>query len=242
LILNKNYLIPLCFLANWFSLIGQSEDITSLSILGNTGQVLTGNAYFSADRTFFFGMTHFDQQTSFTYDAGVEKERSFFLNSTFLPFLELSFRLTKRYGKLSQFNPIEGNIGIGDRSYTARIRLLKETKRLPALAIGLNDPFSATSFFNSQYIVASKKLVDKQLKLYSHLGYGVKFGEANSYILQGLWGSMNLQWQYLETLLEYDGNQLNVGVKSHWKNRLYLNAALMQLKYFTGTVAIRFQL
>lgn len=70
--------------------------------------------------------------TPFNFNTG-----NYFVNITFLSFLELSYRCTlqkaKRYdGKEGYFHQ--------DRSMTARVRPLKEGKFHPSLLLGVDDP------------------------------------------------------------------------------------------------------
>ena len=71
------------------------------------------------------------------------------------PWLQTTFRYS--YGKAK------------DRSYSAKITLLKESKYKPNVAIGIKD-LIGTGFWDSEYIVASKKINNIDVSL--GLGWG----------------------------------------------------------------------
>ena len=91
-----------------------------------------------------------DGMTPFNFNTG-----NYFVNMTFLSFVELSYRCTllktRRYdGKRGYFQQ--------DRSMTARIRPLKEGKYRPSLVIGVDDPFknTGTNYFATVYGALTK--------------------------------------------------------------------------------------
>lgn len=102
--------------------------------MGNTGQLNIPTADMQEAGTFMGGGNYLpDGMTPFNFNTG-----NYFVNMTFLSFVELSYRCTllktRRYdGKRGYFQQ--------DRSMTARIRPLKEGKYRPSLVIGVDDPF-----------------------------------------------------------------------------------------------------
>ena len=82
------------------------------------------------------------------------------------PRLTASFR----YTKLGMFGG-GGAYDYFDRSFDVRFRLLNESKYLPAVSIGLND-FIGTGLYSSEYIVATKSLMDNRLRVTGGLGWG----------------------------------------------------------------------
>ena len=87
------------------------------------------------------------------------------------PFLESTFRYTV-------FNPYGRDFSrdvLRDRSLEAKLRLLKETKNRPQLAIGVRD-ILGTGAWGSEYLVASKRV--GRLDLSGGVGWG-RFAEAN---------------------------------------------------------------
>ncbi len=232
-------------LKNYFSLIfilaisclgAYKADGQGLSVFGHPGLIHTPSAYLSKWKQVSAGMTHYPAATSFTAEAGESPERSFWAHLGFLPFGEVSFRLTKPYNSQNK------NYGIGDRSLSFRLQLLKEKKQLPAIVIGTNDPFSVSSFFNTTYIVLSKKFTVNPVIIAPSLGYGFKIGTARNYILQGLFGGVQVNWKQCRVMLEYDGEYTNMGIGYQLKELMSLNFALIDRQYFSGLVAFTFSL
>jgi len=103
------------------------------SDLGITGVIDTPSARMQNDGTLKITFSHQDiaNITNITYQA--------------TPWLETTIRYA--YGSL----PYK------DRSYGAKITLLKESELKPSIAIGVQD-ILGTGVFSSEYIVASKKI------------------------------------------------------------------------------------
>ncbi len=97
------------------------------------------------------------------------------LSFQFLPWLETAFR----YSQISEF----GGKGrdLFDRSFDAKIRLMQESERWPALAIGLQD-FLGTGIYSGEYVVATKGVDAGELgefRLSGGLGWG-RFAGVNT--------------------------------------------------------------
>lgn len=214
----------------------QSSQAVSNSFWGNPGLIYTPSAYLSNWGDVNVGVTHYPAATSFTFERGESPERSYWVHLGFLPFGEVSLKLTKPY------NSSDKNYGIGDRSISFRLQLLKEKKNRPAILIGVKDPFSASSYFNTNYIVLSKKYQINQFQINANLGYGIKIEEANAHILQGLFGGMQAKWQQLRVMVEYDANRINFGTGYQYKNWLSANISLIDMRYFSASLAVKFSL
>ncbi len=130
----------------------RAEEIpASGSNFGGVGLIETRNARLREDGTLEIG-TAWRRQRDF-----------WFLNIQALPFLETTFRLTNR---------LNGTTGRGttvDRAFDAKLRLLRESQWLPALAVGVQDAVG-TGIYGGEYLVASKRLGPVDLTL--GLGWG----------------------------------------------------------------------
>ncbi|SUE63025.1 Bacterial putative lipoprotein (DUF940) [Roseomonas gilardii subsp. rosea] len=105
---------------------------------GGVGLLETRNARFREDGVLEAG-------TSLRADR-----RFWFLGFQALPFLETTFRLSER---------LNGTTGQGtttDRSFDLKLRLLRESAWLPAVAVGLQDMIG-TGIYGGEYLVASKR-------------------------------------------------------------------------------------
>jgi len=218
-------------------LIGQDQNIPSLGVglFGHNGQLITPSAYLPEDRTFRVGYGHLSKDAAFTLlsqQKGVGDGIAY-VTLGFLPFMELNVRLTRPYGD----NTDNTELGIGDRSYAARFQLLKETEKLPAIAVGFHDLFNLSSYFNTSYIVASKSFSFSELKFTGHLGYGHIFQEPFGSYLKGVFGAATVQWKYLEGMIEYDAENINVGIRGNILDQIQINIGLMNFQSLIAGVS-----
>lgn len=206
------------------------------SHLGMTGLVFTPSAYMPEWGMLDFGFTHFPKEAALTFEAGRSPERTILSSFTFLPFLELSLRTTKPYANVKN-----EHYGIGDRSISIRVQLFKERKKLPAIVLGIQDPFAIQSFFNTNYLVFTKKYALKKIEIVANLGYGISFEEeTKGDYLQGAFGGLQMYWKKINLLAEYDTKHLNIGAGYQFRKMLFLKAALVNGRYFSGSVNLRF--
>ncbi|MCK8787817.1 YjbH domain-containing protein [Roseomonas sp. NAR14] len=108
------------------------------SAYGGAGLIETRNARFRPDGTLEAG-------------AALRRQRQFyFLNFQALPFLETTFRFAER------LNGTTGRGTTNDRGLDLKLRLLRESDWLPALAVGMQDVIG-TGIYGGEYVVASKR-------------------------------------------------------------------------------------
>ncbi len=171
---------------------------------------------------------------------------NYYLNITFLPFLELGYKMTlfKLKGS-STFNN-------QDRSLSARFRILKEKKYLPALVFGSNDMYSSKSaalfelpaetsgnrFFSSFYLTGTKNIALGEHNLSGTIGFirGLSKNNPNAGFFGGLSYSPPVLPQ-LKLMAEYDSKVFNTGAGLLLFKHLYLFGMAHELKRFTGGFA-----
>ncbi len=73
-----------------------------------------------------------------------------------LDWLEAGFRYTNIRNRLYGSAELSGNQTYKDKSVDVKIRLMKETARLPQFAVGITD-VGGTGLFSSEYLVANKR-------------------------------------------------------------------------------------
>ncbi len=112
--------------------LGIAQKVTTIPVtpaqLGFLGLIYTPSTYFNPWKTVDVGFTHFSTTASKTYEAGESPERAFIANITFLPFAEVSLKLTRPYP--NETDRLPGDLryyGIGDRSVAVRFRILEES-------------------------------------------------------------------------------------------------------------------
>ncbi len=127
-------MVLLCLLAP-----ARAEDVPgSGSNFGGVGLLEMRNARFRDDATLELG-------------ASWRDDRQFwFLQFQATPWLETTFRFTQR------LNATAGTGQTSDRAFDMKIRLLSESRFLPAVAIGAQDMIG-TGIYAGEYIVASKR-------------------------------------------------------------------------------------
>lgn len=183
----------------------------------------------------------------YDYSAG-------FFTLTFLPFAEVSVRITYPNG----YNAEHEAIIIGDRMISGRLLPVKESKYLPAVVIGLQGFYKTTggdgliningkgaSYFNSSYIVLTKHFnPDKVIgKIGLSAGYGSDIIAANTHQFIGLFGGINISpknMEYLELMMEYDAEKWNAGMRLTILRHIVLLAGFEGLDAFSFGVNYRF--
>lgn len=220
-------------------LLAQEIPGKQLGLYGNSGAVLTPSGYLVPDRQLSFGVSYIPQgYTQINRREPLWRgDRVIFANLGLLPFLEVTFRLTSPDGS-------KNNFGIGDRSLFLRGRITQEKKYLPAIAIGLHDGIGIVGYHHAAYVVASKSWVmNNNSQFVVSGGYGTKIdGNASNTYLQGLFGNISWQWKPLTLNLEYDAKKVNAALKLRLLKVIVFDAALIDLKKFTGGVNLQFML
>ena len=216
---------------------------------GCTGLLNIPTADMQLDGTFIMGGNYLPEDitpATFSYNTG-----NYFLNFTFLPFWEVTYRMT--LFKMEQ----TGRYTNQDRSIGLRMRVLKEQKFLPAVVLGGNDlyttstgnhlyPTSSTNgnqYFGTIYLVGTKSLIWNENQLALTLGYG--FRKALKGQISGIFGGIAYSPEFyrnLKIMAEYDGRAMNAGASVLVFNHLYLQAFAYDLKHLMGGLSYRMYL
>lgn len=137
-----------------------------------------------------------------------------------------------------------------DRYFAIKIRPLKEGKYWPAVAIGVQDPGNSYSnedgkdntYVKNYYIAATKHWRPGGHELGFHLTYRYYSSDYN-HKWNGLVGGVTYRPAFASNcraMVEYTGNDLNVGVDFLLWKHLFIQAALQNGRYFSG--GLRFQM
>ncbi|MDZ7316149.1 MAG: YjbH domain-containing protein [candidate division KSB1 bacterium] len=174
-----------------------------LSLAMTPGQTLGGvpgfirapTAEMLRDGTFCFGASYIPKEI-LNYTEHRRNAVTVFASLTFLPFLELDLRLTRQLDL-----PKEATHTV-DRSPVLRIRLQRETKKLPALVLGFHDLFSTIEegtarHFAATYLVVGKRLTCGTWGLYPSLGYSHPLYANQQSEIEGWFGGVRLEWRRL---------------------------------------------
>lgn len=208
--------------------------------------------------------------------AGTARVGGFFLNREFVPnqlilvgkgtkyntfnyflaiapfsWIELSYVCTMlKFHKNADISQPVGYYG-KDRHFCVKLRLLKEGKYWPSLAIGTQDPTRTIednsgddAYFSNFYVAASKHLDIRGHELGVHLTYRYYQSDFNVK-WQGITGGITYRPAFApnsRAILEYTGDDVNVAVDCYLWRLLFLQAGLQNGKYFSGGLMLRIQL
>lgn len=202
---------------------------------GTTGLLNIPTAEMQRDGTFMFGGNYLPaaiMPAKLGYNSG-----NYYLNITFLPFLEVNYRCTFIKINNGKFNQ--------DRSFAVRGRVLRERKYIPALVIGANDIYTSGSdtgnqYFGSLYAVTSKNFRWNNNQMETSLGYGFEAFRNNQII--GLFGGLSFSpglLQSLHLMGEFDSKVFNAGGSFNLFSHFQIFVFAYDLRYFVGGLAYK---
>lgn len=164
------------------------------------------------------------------YDTG-----NYFLGVTLFSFMELTFRPTLLQIDYMNSKP---KIQNQDRSYSIRVRALKEGKYMPAVVIGGNEPFGTYGgvYYRSVYLVASKNFSFGENTLQVSVGgYGYRSEIARN--RNSVFGGVKFVPAFcrqMSFIAEYDTRTFNLGLTGRLWNRVSLHAFTVGFKSVSG--------
>jgi hypothetical protein len=210
---------------------------------GTTGLVTIPTADIASDGNFIFGFSLLDKRFN-EYWPGKYHQSGYFLTAGYLPFIEVSFRLTRSFGAP------KGTHGLGDRMTSIRFKLTGESAHFPSIALGIHDVLSALESteairHNALYLVASKRWTRTgfPLRLGAHLGFGADWMKARRHEFVGPFGGISLEHRSGCALLaEHDTEKVNAGLRFRLFGRVQILLALMRLESFSGAVSYQLAL
>ena len=159
----------------------------------------------SEDGEISFGSSWLNKE-HFVYGSNQHHGMANFITLGYLPFLEISARLTRRLN-------YPAPQALGDRMVSVRLRVLKENAFFPSVVAGIHDPIG-TKRFNALYLVTSKSVHLFRTTTAVHLGYGFDRIEAQQRQFVGLFGGVSVSPSPFVTLmLEHDAERFNCGAR-----------------------------
>ena len=214
-------------------LLGCSMGVQAQYSMGNTGLLNIPTADMQETGTFMGGGNYLPNgMTPFNFNTG-----NYFVNITFLSFLELSYRCTlqkaKRYdGKEGYFHQ--------DRSMTARVRPLKEGKFHPSLLLGVDHGFKHTIKKNisTVYGALTKGLsIAKGDRLALTAGYYFPLNDHS--IKDGPFGGISYSPAFcreMTVMAEYDSEGFNVGAAARLWRHLSIHVFTREFNSISGGI------
>ena len=222
--------------------------------LGTTGLLNSPSAEMQPEGTVMLGGNFLNDHItrgSFPYDT-----YNYFLNITFLPFLEVAYTCTL-FKATDTFVPWKkGKFVNQDRSFSVRLQLLREQKKLPAIVIGSNDLYTQSGggeiltegegnqYFSRFWVAAMKHVnVTSTERVGLHLAY--LYNRRTDNHLNGFSGGVSYKPSFapdLNLIVQYDSKSVCVGANYLLWNHLLLQALLQDGQYVSGGLAYKIYL
>ena len=242
-VLVKMYRKKLSFLVllTFFSLFCTAK---AQLMIGNTGGFNIPTAEMNPAGTFRGGLNYLDRGMM-TSELKTNDHRwmfdyytfNYYVNFTFFDWLEATFRETllesphkDHYCYCQQ-----------DRSVSVKVRVLKESEYLPAIAIGTNDPWADTGhhIYASAWLVMTKHLDIPLTKgsWTANLGYSKAFD--NSVMYDGILCGISYRpylLPFAQIMTEYDTKGWNLGVEANLWNHLGIYCFTREFSAFNAGI------
>jgi hypothetical protein len=238
----KHTLLALSLSFGFFNLSAQS-------LTGTNGLFKIPSAYVAPDGQSYIGASIYPKGYYELYNAGSRYTgMPTFITLSMYERVEIMFRYTHQLGHevspQTQYFP--------DRMFTLRYNALKEGKYHPAITVGLHDVSealggtSATPWFLSTYLVASKSFESKSLIVSPTIGYAYDvFGASRPMVFDGVFAGIELtanQFPYITAVAEYDSSIFNVALKTTVLGHLHFAVGLLDMQALSGFFSYRFNL
>lgn len=207
-----------------------SQSLTGLSGLFN---IPSGDI--TEDGTIILGANYLEK-SHLKYARGIRDVVTPFVTIGFLPFLEVSIRITR------QIN-YHGESHVMDRMFSGKIKFIDENKYFPSVILGLHNPYSTDAeakHFTSTYLAVSKNFSFSSFlnRIHFTIGFGSDIIKAADYQFIGLFGGVSISFfDNVELIGEYDAERFNAGIRLTIFNHIKLLGGFMDLKHFSGGAA-----
>jgi hypothetical protein len=214
--------------------------------MNNEGDIVLGGYYM--DKHFTPGDAN--DQFGFIYDGEKINTMDFYLAATPFKWVEVGYTITLQKTLAEGFTKPKYNQK--DRYFSVKLNPLREGKYYPAIAIGANDALGSSTrrhthggtgagYFCNYYVVATK-----HFRPYGH-DFSVNVGYRycpNEYSArwEGVIGGITWRPSWipiLRTVVEYTGNEINVGVDCLLWKHVFVQAVLQDGKYISGGLCLQ---
>lgn len=229
------------------SLAGRAQEYTGISGLIHVPSAETNRAGTARMGLFFLNKEMLPDMMSYGLDGTTHKYNTTNHFVAIAPFdwLELAYTCTL----LKRLKDGKPRYHQKDRAISMKVRLLKEGKWWPAVAVGAADFFHFSSKATPDYFWNYYGAASKHLDLHGHeLGVHVAYRwyhEPKNKKWQGVVGGLTYRPAFdrnLRAIVEYTGNDINVGADWYLWKLLFVQASLLDGKHFSGGVMLQVQL
>ncbi|MCK9342408.1 MAG: YjbH domain-containing protein [Massilibacteroides sp.] len=238
--MNKTFLYLIACL---FALTN-TEKLWGQYAMGATGLLNIPTADMQTEGTFMTGANFLPESMTpnyWDYNTG-----NYFLNLTFLPFIEVTYRCTLIKLETDKWNQ--------DRSVSLRLRAIKESRYFPSLVIGSNDALTSgqlntfedtksNRYFSAVYAVTTKHFKFNENDLGITVGGTIPFKHETQ--RKGLFAGLNYKPAFLKQLsimTEYDDTAFNFGLAGRFFNHFSAYLFCYDTKSFCGGISYELHL
>jgi len=172
---------------------------------------------------------------------------------TIFPFLEVSYVCTLFKNSHKEWGLPKFRFREQDRYFGARLRVLEETKYIPAIVLGTSDPFSretkvvsserGNGYFCRFFLATTKHFQLWNEEIGVHLSY--LYNRRKDYKLNGVAGGITYSPSKVPDLTfiaEYDTKDVAIGATYLLFDRLHFQAELQRFQYFSGGLTYKIHL
>ncbi len=228
--------------------------LSAQNTLGTTGLLNSPSAEMQRDGTVMFGGNFLNKHitpSDFRYHT-----YNYFLNITFVDFVEASYVCTLLKAT-DEFVPHKkGRFVNQDRSLSLRVRLLKESQYWPAIVVGSNDIYTQVNggviaaetennYFSRFYVATTKNVKTSVGVVGFHLSYVFNRRSNLNDKVDGIAGGIcfkpNLVPQ-LNLIAQYDSKDFCIGANYLLFDHLFTQVVLQQGRYLTAGFAYKIYL
>lgn len=173
----------------------------------------------------------------------------YYISATVFPWLEMSYAFTLLKLHQHSYTTIgEVSYKHKDRNLSIKIRLLKEKKWWPSVAIGGND-LHGTGYLTNYWMALSKHHDWGGHLLGAHAAWrdwrnsrSHKGNKKWNGLVGGITYSPPIDHHHLRGIVEYTGHEINVGADYLLLGHVLLQASLQQGRYFSGGLCFQMDL
>jgi len=169
------------------------------------------------------------------FDVRLNPGLNTYITYGFLPFLEIMFRYSHELNIPVSFETEY----FPDRMFSARLRVINETKNLPSIVFGIHDlaqyigVVSGVPNFSTNYVVGSKLFsISDKLNIDLDIGYAFDISKFKTVAYNGLFGGVEIyhnSFGQFSLNAEYDSNKFIFGGKINLFSKINLMLGLWDL-------------
>lgn len=205
----------------------------------------------------YFLNRHFTPDNSgpygFTYEGKKYNTTDYYLSVTPFRWMEVGYTFT--LFKTLEEGYDRPKYNQKDRYFSLKLNPLREGKYHPAIAVGGNDIFgsptrwrneqgSGAGYFCNYYIAATKHFQPWGHRIGVNVAYRycpkVPFRKWEGVVGGVTWQPKGMP--NLRAIVEYTGNEINIGADCLLWRHLFLQAAMVEGRYFTGGLCLQMNL